>query len=135
MAYLATPAVIAGMILVPSVARWVATTGVIIMCLSLGLSSFASNVTHLILSQGIGFGVGGCMAYSPSFLFMSEWFDKRKGLAFGISWVSDDQIQAFDFQMKFRLTIVFCRRDQASLVWCFRCSWSGCWVNMESKPH
>lgn len=58
------------------------------MCLSLGLSSFASNVTHLILSQGIGFGFGGCLAYTPSILFMSEWFVKRKGFAFGIVWVS-----------------------------------------------
>jgi hypothetical protein len=46
-------------------------------------------VTHLILSQGIGFGTGGCLAYTPTILFMSEWFAKRKGLAFGIVWVSD----------------------------------------------
>jgi hypothetical protein len=45
-------------------------------------------VTHLILSQGVGFGLGGCLAYTPSILFMSEWFCKRKGLAFGIVWVS-----------------------------------------------
>ena len=43
---------------------------------------------HLILSQGIGFGIGGCFAYTPTILFMSEWFEKRKGLAFGIVWVS-----------------------------------------------
>jgi len=79
------------MILVPHVARWVSSIGVVIMCLSLALSSFSTNVTHLILSQGIGFGVGGCLAYTPSILFMSEWFCKRKGLAFGIVWVSDEQ--------------------------------------------
>lgn len=58
------------------------------MCLSLALSSFSTNVMHLILSQGLGFGIGGCFAYTPTILFMSEWFDKRKGLAFGIVWVS-----------------------------------------------
>ena len=58
------------------------------MCLSLALSSFSTNVTHLLLSQGIGFGIGGCLAYTPTILFMSEWFVKRKGLAFGVVWVS-----------------------------------------------
>ncbi|KAJ5579644.1 Major facilitator superfamily domain general substrate transporter [Penicillium hispanicum] len=86
LAYMIAPLAIVMMILVPRIARWVSTIGVVIMCLSLALSSFASNVTHLILSQGIGFGIGGCLAYTPSILYMSEWFDKRKGLAFGIVW-------------------------------------------------
>ncbi|CAI7592211.1 unnamed protein product [Penicillium palitans] len=85
-AYLIAPLVIILMILVPKIARWVSTIGVVIMCLSLALSSFSTNVMHLILSQGLGFGIGGCFAYTPTILFMSEWFDKRKGLAFGIVW-------------------------------------------------
>jgi hypothetical protein len=32
----------------------------------LALSSFSTNVMHLILSQGIGFGIGGCFAYTPT---------------------------------------------------------------------
>ncbi|KAJ5682119.1 uncharacterized protein N7477_002059 [Penicillium maclennaniae] len=59
---------------------------VMIMVPALLVGSFSTNVTHLILSQGIGFGVGGCLSYTPSILFMSEWFCKRKGLAFGIVW-------------------------------------------------
>ncbi|KAJ5747133.1 uncharacterized protein N7511_008829 [Penicillium nucicola] len=85
-AYLIAPLAIVFMILVPSCARWVSTAGVCIMCFSLAMSSFSTNVTHLILSQGIGFGTGGCLAYTPTILFMSEWFAKRKGLAFGIVW-------------------------------------------------
>ncbi|OQE31242.1 hypothetical protein PENSTE_c001G03281 [Penicillium steckii] len=85
-AYLIAPLPIMGMILVPRVARWVSTIGVCVMCLSLALSSFSTNITHLILSQGIGFGIGGSLAYTPSILFMSEWFVKRKGLAFGVVW-------------------------------------------------
>ncbi|KAJ5151330.1 uncharacterized protein N7482_010582 [Penicillium canariense] len=85
-AYLIAPLAIVIMILIPRLAPWVSTIGVVIMCLSLALSSFATNVTHLILSQGIGFGIGGCFAYTPSILFMSEWFVKKKGLAFGIVW-------------------------------------------------
>ncbi|KAJ5497642.1 Major facilitator superfamily domain general substrate transporter [Penicillium expansum] len=85
-AYLIAPLAIVLMILVPRIARWVSTIGVVIMCLSLALSSFSTSVMHLILSQGIGFGIGGCFAYTPTILFMSEWFDKRRGLAFGIVW-------------------------------------------------
>lgn len=81
------PLAIVLMILVPRFARWVSTVGVLIMCVSLALSSWATNVTHLILAQGIGFGVGGCFAYTPSILYMSEWFCAKKGLAFGIVWV------------------------------------------------
>lgn len=87
-AYLVAPLPIMGMIMMPRIARWVSTIGVFVMCLSLALSSFSTSVTHLILSQGIGFGVGGSLAYTPSILFMSEWFVKRKGLAFGVVWVS-----------------------------------------------
>ena len=56
------------------------------MCLSLALGSFSTNVNHLVLSQGVGFGIGGCIAYSPSILYMDEWFVNRRGLAFGITW-------------------------------------------------
>ena len=74
------------MILLPRYARWFSSVGLGIMCLSLALGSFSTNITHLVLSQGIGFGIGGCIAYSPSIMFMSEWFDKRRGLAFGVVW-------------------------------------------------
>lgn len=74
------------MILLPRYARWFSTVGLCLMCLSLAMASFAKSVTHLVLSQGIGFGIGGCIAYSPSIMFMSEWFDKRRGLAFGMVW-------------------------------------------------
>lgn len=74
------------MILLPRMARWFSTVGLSIMCLSLAMGSFSTNFAHLVLSQGVGFGIGGCIAYSPSILYMSEWFDKRRGLAFGIVW-------------------------------------------------
>jgi MFS family permease len=60
--------------------------GLTLMCFSLAMGSFSKSVNHLILSQGVGFGVGGCIAYSPSILYMSEWFVRRRGLAFGIVW-------------------------------------------------
>jgi MFS family permease len=75
------------MILIPRIARWVSTVGIVIVCVSLALSSFASNTTQLILAQGVAYGIGACFSYTPSILYMSEWFVKRKGLAFGISLV------------------------------------------------
>ncbi|KAJ5134311.1 MFS monocarboxylate transporter [Penicillium atrosanguineum] len=85
-AYLSCPLTIVAMILLPGMTRWFSTIGLVIMSLSLAMGSFATNVTHLVLSQGIAFGFGGCIAYSPSILFMPEWFVKRRGLAFGMVW-------------------------------------------------
>ncbi|KAJ5463253.1 hypothetical protein N7475_008197 [Penicillium sp. IBT 31633x] len=84
--YLSCPLVIVAMILLPKWGRWFSSIGLVIMCLSLALGSFSTNVTHLVLSQGVGFGIGGCIAYSPSILYMDEWFVDRRGLAFGITW-------------------------------------------------
>ncbi|KAJ5864216.1 uncharacterized protein N7529_006132 [Penicillium soppii] len=84
--YLSCPLVIAAMILLPQMGRWFSSIGLTIMCLSLALGSFSTNVNHLVLSQGVGFGIGGCIAYSPSILYMDEWFVNRRGLAFGITW-------------------------------------------------
>ncbi|KAJ5784592.1 uncharacterized protein N7503_009804 [Penicillium pulvis] len=84
-AYLLAPFTIMMMIMIPRLARWVSTMGILIVCGSLALSSFASNTTQLILAQGVAYGIGACFSYTPSILYMSEWFVKRKGLAFGIS--------------------------------------------------
>ncbi|CAG8008705.1 unnamed protein product [Penicillium olsonii] len=84
--YLSCPLVLIAMILLPTMGRWFSTIGLTMMCLSLALGSFSQNVTHLVLSQGVGFGIGGCIAYSPSIMYMDEWFVNRKGLAFGITW-------------------------------------------------
>ncbi|KAL4886502.1 MFS general substrate transporter [Aspergillus karnatakaensis] len=60
--------------------------GVLVMCLALALSSLSTNTTHLIITQGIFYALGGSFAYSPCILLMEDWFDKRKGLAFGVMW-------------------------------------------------
>ncbi|OOF99568.1 hypothetical protein ASPCADRAFT_160540 [Aspergillus carbonarius ITEM 5010] len=70
----------------PTFQRTGCALGVLLMCLSLGLSSLATKVPHLILTQGIFYAIGGSIAYSPCILLMEDWFDKRKGLAFGVMW-------------------------------------------------
>ncbi|KAJ6016309.1 hypothetical protein N7540_010900 [Penicillium herquei] len=71
---------------IPRLKLWAAPIGFLIMCLALSLSSFATNTTDLILSQGIAYGIGASLAYAPTIVFMEDWFVRRKGLAFGIMW-------------------------------------------------
>lgn len=54
------------------------------MCLSLALSSLTTDVIHLIVSQSMFYVLGGSFAYSPCILLMADWFDRRKGLVFGV---------------------------------------------------
>ncbi|CAE7198992.1 unnamed protein product [Rhizoctonia solani] len=53
-------------------------------CGSLLLASFATQVSHLILLQGILFGIGGGGLYAPVIIYLSEWFSVRRGLAAAI---------------------------------------------------
>lgn len=71
----------------PRFKLWAAPLGFLIMCLALALSSFANNTTHLIVSQGVAYGIGASLAYAPTIVFMDDWFVQRKGLAFGVMWV------------------------------------------------
>jgi hypothetical protein len=74
---------------VPRLKLWAAPIGFAIMCLALSLSSFATSTAHLIVSQGVAYGIGASLAYAPTIVFMDDWFVQRKGLAFGIMWVSN----------------------------------------------
>ncbi|OJD14194.1 hypothetical protein AJ78_05434 [Emergomyces pasteurianus Ep9510] len=84
--YLDLPIVFAVFKRWPKYQRTGCAIGVLVMCLAMALSSFATNVTQLIVSQGVFYALGGSIAYSPCILLMEDWFDKRKGLAFGVMW-------------------------------------------------
>ncbi|KAI0577061.1 MFS-1 multi-domain protein [Pyrenophora tritici-repentis] len=84
--YLSSPFVFALFAWYPSFRRPCISVGLVLMCLSLGLSSLCQTVPHLIVTQGFFYAIGASMCYSPAILFMDEWFVKRKGLAFGIMW-------------------------------------------------
>lgn len=84
--YLDLPLVFAAYRQWPKYQRLGCGVGVLLMCLALGLSSLSTNVTHLIITQGIFYALGGSIAYSPCILLMEDWFDKRKGFAFGVMW-------------------------------------------------
>lgn len=50
------------------------------------LASFANTVGQLIVTQGVLFAIGGSLVYSPAFLYLDQWFVRKKGLAYGVMW-------------------------------------------------
>ncbi|GAA5932290.1 uncharacterized protein JCM15063_001181 [Sporobolomyces koalae] len=51
---------------------------------SMLIASFATNVTHLVLLQGVLCGASGAVLYTPVLLFLNGWFVEKRGLASGI---------------------------------------------------
>ena len=80
--------------------RFCAVAGLVIMTISLVASSFATRVSHLILTQGVLYAIGGSMLYTPTVIFLDEWFIARKGLAFGVMWAGtgNDPLYPSDIQ-------------------------------------
>ncbi|KAK9322180.1 major facilitator superfamily domain-containing protein [Lipomyces orientalis] len=65
--------------------RFTMTVGVILLSGGFIAASFANRVWHLYLSQGLLVGVGVGFIYIPSMAVLSQWFDKKRSLANGIS--------------------------------------------------
>lgn len=70
----------------PRWARYSPLIGLLILCGGLCVSAWATTVTQLIITQGVVYGFGGAIAYTPCTMYIDEWFVKRKGLAYGIMW-------------------------------------------------
>lgn len=47
-------------------------------------SSFATKLWHLMMTQGLLYGIGYIMMFYPILSMMNEWFIERRGLAYGI---------------------------------------------------
>lgn len=84
--YLAAPIVFAIYQHFPRFLRQSTYYGLPIVVLAIVLSSFATKVWHLILTQGVLYAIGGGLLYYPIFIFIDEWFIRRKGFAFGVMW-------------------------------------------------
>lgn len=56
------------------------------LCCIFGLvgASFAQTVPELIATQGVVYGIGIFIYYYPFLCLLNEWWDKRRGLAYGI---------------------------------------------------
>ncbi|KAG7422418.1 hypothetical protein ACKAV7_001713 [Fusarium commune] len=77
--YLGLPFTMSLQRLYPRQSRWSPMIGLFIMCIALALSSFSQNTTHLILTQGVLYAIGGSISYCPCILYMDEWFAKPLG--------------------------------------------------------
>lgn len=92
---------IIGVVLFPLYKKWPRLRslspyiGLPIVAVAVIAASFASKVWHLILTQGVMYGIGGAIVYYPTLLFLDEWFIRRKGFAFGIMWVRNIPVQIF----------------------------------------
>ena len=78
--YLGSPFMFAALQQFPNHKRSASVVGLAIIAIALVASSFSTTVTHLILTQGILYAIGGTMLYTPTILFLEEWFVKRRGL-------------------------------------------------------
>ncbi|KAI7891270.1 major facilitator superfamily domain-containing protein [Mucor mucedo] len=59
--------------------------GTVFSPLALILASFATELWHVYLSQGVLFGLASAFVFSPSVTLPSQWFTSRRALATGIA--------------------------------------------------
>ncbi|KAL8820163.1 MAG: hypothetical protein Q9223_001553 [Gallowayella weberi] len=84
--YLSCPILFAVFKRWPHIRRSCTIVGLTINAVAIIAASFATQVSHLILTQGILYAIGGVLVYCPTIVFLDEWFVRRKGLAFGLMW-------------------------------------------------
>lgn len=70
----------------PSFRKHCAIIGLVLTTSALLGASFAQSVAYLIATQGVLFGLGLAALYSPFLFYLDDWFDKRKGFAYGCLW-------------------------------------------------
>lgn len=70
-------------------ARWrqtAALCGAALTCASYLLSSFSTDVWHLVATQGVLAALGSALIYSPTTLSLGEWFNSgNRALAYGVT--------------------------------------------------
>ena len=86
LAYFVAPIVVLVLQRWPSQRRNISILGLIMITIGLLAASFTDRVSHLIITQGIIYGLGGALLYNPFIFYLDEWFIERKGLAYGVFW-------------------------------------------------
>jgi hypothetical protein len=86
--YLGLPVAYGTLNAFPRARRSSSIIGLAVMCLSLSMASFATNVSQLIATQGVLFAIGGVFAWTPCLFYISEWFVHKLSFAFGVTFVS-----------------------------------------------
>ncbi|KAG1450916.1 hypothetical protein G6F46_002108 [Rhizopus delemar] len=65
--------------------KYMLATGTVCCTAALILASFAKEVWHVFLTQGVLFGLGASFVSFPCMGAPQQWFSKRRGLAVGIT--------------------------------------------------
>ncbi|CAI7597155.1 unnamed protein product [Penicillium bialowiezense] len=86
--YLLSPVIFTLLTRYPRLQYYCAHTGLVITVIGCLLSSFSVQVWHLIATQGVICAIGNGLLFSPSSLYLDQWFIRRKGLAIGIMWAA-----------------------------------------------
>jgi MFS family permease len=70
----------------PRLRRWCGPLGLVVTTASLVASAYATSVGQLIATQGVLYAIGCGLLFSPTSLYLDEWFIARKGLAYATMW-------------------------------------------------
>ncbi|KAJ2314100.1 hypothetical protein H4S02_003556 [Coemansia sp. RSA 2611] len=65
--------------------RFSAYIGTVVCTAAYILASFSTEIWQLMLTQGVLFGVGASFLLAPTNSLAAQWFEKRRGLATGVS--------------------------------------------------
>jgi MFS family permease len=63
--------------------RYLTASGVVLISLGFGLASIATQAWHLVLAQGLLYGLGSSLLYFPILSVVPEYFDRHRGSAMG----------------------------------------------------
>ena len=58
----------------PPIRRLSSIVGLVIVLIALVAASFATEVWHLIVTQGFLYAIGGSLLYSPTMFYLDQWF-------------------------------------------------------------
>ncbi|KAE8146213.1 major facilitator superfamily domain-containing protein [Aspergillus avenaceus] len=86
--YLLSPVAFTLLTRYPHLQRYCAPVGLVLSVSGSLLSSFSVTVWQLIVTQGIICAIGNGLIFSPTTLYLDQWFVHRKGLAYGIMWAA-----------------------------------------------
>ncbi|RFU28808.1 hypothetical protein B7463_g7507, partial [Scytalidium lignicola] len=84
--YLMMPLSFTALTRYPFLRPYCGPVGLLITASSLIGSAYATKVWHLLASQGVLCAIGSGLLFSPTTLYLDEWFIARKGLAYGTIW-------------------------------------------------
>ncbi|XP_066266936.1 monocarboxylate transporter 13-like [Branchiostoma lanceolatum] len=95
--------------------RAVVMAGSVIAAVGLGVSFFAQNIVHLIITIGLITGFGMSLMYSPSLAMIGKYFHKRHATANGIA-ISGTGVSMFVLSPLFQFLIDEFRWNGALLI-------------------